>query len=602
MTPASSAESSPKTAESGEHFPIDARVVVNATGIFTDETRRLANPGAPPMIQPSQGIHLVLDREFLRGNTAIMVPHTSDGRVLFAIPWHQHAVVGTTDTPIDAPSYEPLPFEHEIAFILETAAEYLSRPPRREDVLSVYVGIRPLVKAAGSDTGRTSRFSRDHTIHIDDSGLLTIAGGKWTTYRRMAQDAVDHAITLGRLEDKPCVTQDLRLHGYAENTPRRTTRSRSMVRMRRRFAGSPPNPRNWRAHSIPSFRPSPPRWYGRCAKRWPVPSKTSWPGEPAPSSFVRGQRCAWRPPSPRSWLANSAATPPGSPSSSKNSASSPPSTPSSKRLTPSCRTSGPARSHRRRHHSHKRIGATIIEKPPAVERNQPLAKRGPRHILAALLPRHLRLQHRIIRARQQLRRMVRIEQSLANSVRARRQRRIAPGRRILPVIENDDAAARQHRRRPGLRKRAVESSRARPQHLQRLALLVLHRRPVDQVRRRRQMDRPLAPVHPVLAVDPSCDQPPFVRRGHNPRRLVFQMRVLSALRIQKRRSMLRPVHQIRRRRDPHRIRLPIPLRVGQDIFAIFALNNPRILHASRPLAALLVVFSRIKHRLARRVK
>ena len=131
--------------ESGESFTIDARVVVNATGIFTDETRRLANPAAPPMIQPSQGIHLVLDREFLRGTTAIMVPHTSDGRVLFAIPWHQHAVVGTTDTPIDAPSYEPLPFEHEIAFILDTAAEYLSRPPRREDVLSVYVGIRPLV-------------------------------------------------------------------------------------------------------------------------------------------------------------------------------------------------------------------------------------------------------------------------------------------------------------------------------------------------------------------------------------------------------------------------------------------------------------------------
>ncbi|MGA8530881.1 MAG: glycerol-3-phosphate dehydrogenase/oxidase [Acidobacteriaceae bacterium] len=204
--------------ESGERFTIDALVVVNATGIFTDETRRLANPGAPPMIQPSQGIHLVLDREFLRGSTAIMVPHTSDGRVLFAIPWHQHTIVGTTDTPIDAPSYEPLPFEHEIAFILETASEYLSRPPRREDVLSVYVGIRPLVKAAGSDTGNTSAISRDHTIHIDDSGLLTIAGGKWTTYRRMAQDAVDHAITLGKLEDKPCVTQNLHLHGYAEGT------------------------------------------------------------------------------------------------------------------------------------------------------------------------------------------------------------------------------------------------------------------------------------------------------------------------------------------------------------------------------------------------
>lgn len=169
------------------------------------------------MIQPSQGIHLVLDREFLSGRTAIMVPHTSDGRVLFAIPWHQHTIIGTTDTPIDAPCYEPLPFDHEIAFILETAREYLSRPPRREDVLSVYVGIRPLVKAAGSDTGNTSALSRDHTIHIDDSGLLTIAGGKWTTYRRMAQDVVDHAITLGKLEDKPCMTLNLRLHGYRES-------------------------------------------------------------------------------------------------------------------------------------------------------------------------------------------------------------------------------------------------------------------------------------------------------------------------------------------------------------------------------------------------
>jgi glycerol-3-phosphate dehydrogenase len=143
-----------------------------------------------------------------------MVPHTSDGRVLFAIPWHGHTVVGTTDTPIDAPSYEPLPHEEEIEFVLETASEYLSRPPRREDVLSVYVGIRPLVKAAGSDATKTSALSRDHTIHIDASGLLTIVGGKWTTYRHMAEDAVNHAITLGKLEDRDCITRDLHIHGY----------------------------------------------------------------------------------------------------------------------------------------------------------------------------------------------------------------------------------------------------------------------------------------------------------------------------------------------------------------------------------------------------
>ncbi len=145
-----------------------------------------------------------------------MVPHTSDGRVLFAIPWHEHTVVGTTDTAIEAPSYNPLPFEEEIQFILDTAAQYLSRPPKRSDVLSVYVGIRPLVKAS-SATSKTSSLSRDHTIHVDNSGLLTIVGGKWTTYRHMAEDCVDHAITLGELADVPCKTRDLKIHGYKQD-------------------------------------------------------------------------------------------------------------------------------------------------------------------------------------------------------------------------------------------------------------------------------------------------------------------------------------------------------------------------------------------------
>jgi glycerol-3-phosphate dehydrogenase len=201
-------------AETGETFTLNAKVVVNATGIFTDEVRKMADDNATVMVQPSQGIHLVLDKSFLRGDTAIMVPHTSDGRVLFAIPWHEHTVVGTTDTPIEKASYEPLPFEQEIEFVLETAGQYLSRPPKREDVLSVYVGIRPLVKAGGGDHGKTSSLSRDHTVHIDATGLLTIVGGKWTTYRHMAEDTVNHAIILGKLEDKACVTRDLRVHGY----------------------------------------------------------------------------------------------------------------------------------------------------------------------------------------------------------------------------------------------------------------------------------------------------------------------------------------------------------------------------------------------------
>ena len=202
--------------ESGARITAPANVVINATGIFTDEVRHLSDPQASAMVEPSQGIHLVFDHTFLQGNTAIMVPHTSDGRVLFGIPWHGHTVVGTTDTPIDAPSYDPLPMDQEIEFILETAARYLSRPPTRADILSVYVGIRPLVKAAGSDSGKTSALSRDHTIHVDNSGLLTIAGGKWTTYRHMAEDCVDHAITLARLEEKPCVTRNLPIHGYRE--------------------------------------------------------------------------------------------------------------------------------------------------------------------------------------------------------------------------------------------------------------------------------------------------------------------------------------------------------------------------------------------------
>jgi glycerol-3-phosphate dehydrogenase len=203
--------------ETGDRHTVHAQVVVNATGIFTDQTRRLAQPDAESMVSPSQGIHLVLDRSFLRGDNAIMVPRTSDGRVLFAIPWHDRTLVGTTDTAIDEPAYEPLPLEEEIEFVLETAREYLSRPPTRADVLSIYVGIRPLVSAPGGGEGKTSALSRGHTIHIDNSGLMSIVGGKWTTYRHMAEDCVDHAITLGSLPEGPCVTAELKIHGFHAN-------------------------------------------------------------------------------------------------------------------------------------------------------------------------------------------------------------------------------------------------------------------------------------------------------------------------------------------------------------------------------------------------
>ena len=199
--------------ETGEELAISARIVVNATGVFTDSIRQMADPAADPLVVTSQGIHLVFDRSFLKSETALMVPRTSDGRILFVIPWHGHAVAGTTDTPVDAPSLEPRPLDEEIEFILETAARFFVRPPSRADVLAVYVGLRPLVKGEG----KTSALSRDHVIHVDTSGLLTITGGKWTTYRHMAEDCVDHAITLGKLPDVECTTKNLRIHGYLED-------------------------------------------------------------------------------------------------------------------------------------------------------------------------------------------------------------------------------------------------------------------------------------------------------------------------------------------------------------------------------------------------
>jgi glycerol-3-phosphate dehydrogenase len=174
----------------------------------------MANPSADPLMVTSQGIHLVFERSFLKGDTALMVPKTSDGRVLFVIPWHGHAVAGTTDTPVDAPTLEPRPYEEEIEFILDTAARFFVRPPTRADVLAVYVGLRPLVKG----DGKTSALSRDHIIHVDTSGLLTITGGKWTTYRHMAEDCVNHAITLGKLPDVDCPTKSLHIHGYIEDS------------------------------------------------------------------------------------------------------------------------------------------------------------------------------------------------------------------------------------------------------------------------------------------------------------------------------------------------------------------------------------------------
>jgi glycerol-3-phosphate dehydrogenase len=198
--------------ECGDEFRPRARVVINATGVFTDELRRLDDPLASPMIQPSQGVHLVLPRSFLGGASAVMVPHTDDGRVLFAIPWHDVVVVGTTDTPMEEPTLEPVPLEEEVEFLLTHAARYLTKDPTRGDVLSCFAGLRPLV--GGGDESDTASLSRDHTLHVSRSGLLTLTGGKWTTYRKMAEDAIDHGIILGGLEPRECVTRELNIHGF----------------------------------------------------------------------------------------------------------------------------------------------------------------------------------------------------------------------------------------------------------------------------------------------------------------------------------------------------------------------------------------------------
>lgn len=204
--------------ETGEEFEARGRVVINATGPFSDRLRRQADPSVTPMIAPSQGIHLVFDGSFLPGESAIMVPHTSDGRVMFAIPWHGHTVVGTTDTPVAEAALEPVALEQEIEFILQTAALYLEKKPARSDVLSVFAGIRPLVRSG--ENGNTAALSRDHTIRIENSGMITICGGKWTTYRHMAEDCVDQAATLARLPEMPCVTAHLNIHGYHPTSER----------------------------------------------------------------------------------------------------------------------------------------------------------------------------------------------------------------------------------------------------------------------------------------------------------------------------------------------------------------------------------------------
>ncbi len=201
--------------ESGGDLEIPARVVVNAAGVFTDSIIHMDEPDAPDHVVPSQGVHIVLDQTFLPGDSAIMVPHTADGRVLFAVPWHGRVVIGTTDTPVDKVSLEPRPLPEEIDFLLTHAARYLAKDPVPADVLCAFAGLRPLLKSdAVLDT---ALISREHAVQVSNAGLVTITGGKWTTYRKMGEDVINVAAEVAGLEARRPATAHLRIHGWLKH-------------------------------------------------------------------------------------------------------------------------------------------------------------------------------------------------------------------------------------------------------------------------------------------------------------------------------------------------------------------------------------------------
>ena len=203
-------------AETLNRYSLQAHAVVNATGVFVDDILQMDKPGSRRSICVSQGVHIVLDKSFYPSPNALMIPETSDGRVLFAVPWHDKVVVGTTDTPVEHASLEPQALQKEISFILETAGTYLLKKPTRADVLSVFAGLRPL--AAPKTTGqKTKEISRSHKIIVSSSGLFTILGGKWTTYRKMGEDMINRIEKHLAWNHRKPATANLPIHGYANN-------------------------------------------------------------------------------------------------------------------------------------------------------------------------------------------------------------------------------------------------------------------------------------------------------------------------------------------------------------------------------------------------
>jgi glycerol-3-phosphate dehydrogenase len=203
--------------ETNKPIEIKSKAVVNATGVFVDNILKMDNPRAGNSICVSQGVHLVVDQSFYPSAEALMIPETSDGRVLFAVPWHNKVVLGTTDTPVEEASLEPTALEKEIDFILQTAGEYLTKKPTRKDILSMFTGLRPLAAPAKGEQ-KTKEISRSHKIIVSPSQLFTILGGKWTTFRKMGEDLVNRVEKeLGWEKRKPG-TASLPIHGHLKNT------------------------------------------------------------------------------------------------------------------------------------------------------------------------------------------------------------------------------------------------------------------------------------------------------------------------------------------------------------------------------------------------
>lgn len=198
----------------GKEYTIYGKAIINATGVFTDDILQMDDHQLHNLVSPSQGIHFVVDKKFFPGDHAMMIPKTDDGRVLFAVPWHGEVIIGTTDTPVKEPLFEPTALDEEIAFIFRNVNRYLTSGITKKDIKTVFAGLRPLVKAPGQKN--TALMPRDHTIIVSKSGLVTITGGKWTTYRRMAKDAVDNAVFVSKLERRACKTETLRIHGWTE--------------------------------------------------------------------------------------------------------------------------------------------------------------------------------------------------------------------------------------------------------------------------------------------------------------------------------------------------------------------------------------------------